>query len=74
MARPFMIIATDNAARESVADQAVVVGIPDTPQNRAKAKEVCDWINTFSCVGDGGTFHKVVEGDYRLSRGMEDLV
>jgi hypothetical protein len=69
------IIGVDNFGRETVADRLLVSGIPNDPHNVAKAEEVCDWFNTFSCCEvSGGTFHRVVDDGYRLSRGMEDLV
>jgi hypothetical protein len=68
------IIGVDNLARETVADRLVVSHIPDTPENKVKAQEFCDWLNTFSCYLGGGTFHRIAEDGYRLSRGMEDLI
>jgi hypothetical protein len=70
----FKIVGKDNLNRETVADRLLHSGIPDTPENRAKAEEYCSWINEFSCHDNGGTFFDVVDNDYHLSRGMEDLV
>jgi len=69
-----MIIAVDNLNRDHVADVLLLGGIPDTPENRAKAADFCNWMNTFSCTDHGGYFHTLVESGYRLSRGMDDLV
>lgn len=66
------IIGVDNLARDTVADRLVAINIPDV--ERPKAEEFCDWLNQFSCYDHGGTFHRVVADDYRLSLGMEDLV
>lgn len=66
------IIGTDNLNRETVADNLLISHIPDEEQ--AKAKQFCDWLNTFTCYDHGGRYYRVVENDYRLSRGMEDLV
>ncbi|TIT80130.1 MAG: hypothetical protein E5W57_04155 [Mesorhizobium sp.] len=68
------IIAVDNLARETVADHLVIGWIPESPENRRKARELCDWLNSFSCDNHGGMFHKVVDNEHRLSRGMEDLI
>lgn len=69
-----MIIAVDNLDRESVADKLVVSGIPDTDKHKAKAQEFCDWLNSFSCDRYGGRFYRIVDNNYRLYRGMADLV
>lgn len=68
------IIAVDNLNRDEVADRHVVGGIPNTDEHKAKAQEFCDWLNTFSCYDHGGYYHRIVENDYRLSRGLEDLI
>ena len=69
------IVGIDNLARETVADRLVVAGIPNTPENRAKAEDVCQWLNTMFCGVDAhGTYHKVIEDDYRFWRGMHELV
>lgn len=65
------IIGADNLARETVADRLICT-FPEREQ--AKAQEFCDWLNSFHCDVHGGTFHKIVANDYRLSRGMADLV
>jgi hypothetical protein len=74
MPRTFKIVGKDNLNRETVADRLLHSGIPDIPENRKKAEEYCSWINEFSCDDHGGTFYTIVESDYRLSRGMEDLI
>ncbi|RWX70455.1 hypothetical protein EN780_03410 [Mesorhizobium sp. M4B.F.Ca.ET.089.01.1.1] len=68
------IVSVDNLNRESVADRLVVGSIPNTDQHRAKAQQFCDWLNTFTCHGHGGRFNRLLPDDYRLSRGMEDLI
>lgn len=68
------IVAVDNLNRESVADRLLSGGIPNTDHHRSKAQEFCDWLNTFSCDNYGGRFHRLLPDDYRLSRGMEDLI
>jgi hypothetical protein len=69
-----MIVGVDNFARETIADHLAVGGIPNTDAHRAKAQEFCDWLNSFSCDDYGGRYFTIKENDYRLSRGMEDLV
>jgi hypothetical protein len=69
-----MIIAVDNLNREEIADDLLVAGLPDNDQVRAKAQEFCDWLNQYTCDDYGGRFHRIVPNDYRLSRGMADLV
>jgi hypothetical protein len=68
------IIGTDNLNRESVAD----ILIEDGLKSHAEAKEKCDAMNAESGIMNGpavsGTWYTVVAHDYRLSRGMEDLV
>lgn len=66
------IVLVDNFARETVADQLVLSGVPE--KERDKAEDFCDWVNTFTCHGNGGMFCTIQPDDYRLSRGMEDLV
>jgi hypothetical protein len=66
------IIGVDNFARETVADRHLI-SFPKDQQ--AKAEEFCAWLNTFTCNEvSGGTFYRIVDSDYRLSRGMEDLI
>ena len=66
------IIGTDNLARESVADKLLIAWFPREAIEHAKA--ACDALNKFSYDDNGGTFYIIVEDDYRLSKGMEDLV
>lgn len=65
------IIGTDNLARETVADDHVI-WFPE--RERKKAQEFCDWLNSFMCTDNEGTYYKIVDNTYRLSRGMADLV
>ena len=65
------IIGTDNLNRETVADSHLVF-FPESQKD--KAKEFCDWLNGFSCHDHGGVYYIIVDGNHRLSRGMEDLV
>lgn len=66
------IIGTDNFNRESVADVLLMDHIPT--HHRADAEMACTFLNKFTCDDSGGTHYVVVPGDYRLSRGMADLV
>ena len=67
------IVGTDNLARESVADVLWMENIPETPDNCALCRRICDKLN--ERLGDGpGKFYQIKKDDYRLSRGMEDLV
>ncbi|MER9436674.1 hypothetical protein NKJ04_17425 [Mesorhizobium sp. M0618] len=68
------IIAVDNLNREYIADKHILGGIPNASEHQAKAQEFCDWANSFGCSDFYGMFYRVVENDYRLSRGMEDLI
>lgn len=68
------IIGTDTLARETVADKLLISDIPNTDYNRLRAKSFCNWLNKFTCDELGGTYYRVVDNDYRLSRGMEDLI
>lgn len=68
------IIGSDNFARETVADSLLLHHFPNTEEHKKKAEEFCEWLNSFSCDSYGGVFYRVVDDDYRLSRGMEDLV
>lgn len=66
------IIGVDNLARETVADRLLIAWFPSRAKEQAQA--ACDALNKFSCNDNGGTFYQIVEDDYRLSKGMEDLV
>lgn len=68
------IIAVDNLARETVADTLVIGWIPDADVNRSKAQEFCDWLNDFSCHDNGGSYYRIADNDYKLWRGMEELI
>lgn len=65
------IIGGDNFCRDNVADYLVAENISDG----AMAKIMCDALNAKLCKGDDApTHYRVVPDDYRLSRGMADLV
>lgn len=67
------IIGVDNLARDHVADILWLEGLPNTEEVKLCLKQVCGRLNRD--LGDGGgTYYKVVEDEYKLSRGMEDLV
>lgn len=63
------IIGTDNLARESVADILVAENVREF-----YAAAMVEGLNKRFCQGDDGIFFKLVPDDYRLSRGMEDLI
>jgi hypothetical protein len=60
------IIGTDNLARETVADILVAESVVSGPV----AEEMCRLMN----ANGGGTYYRVVDDSYVLSRGTEDLV
>jgi hypothetical protein len=63
------LIGSDNHARETVSD----VLVAEKVVREGIAQAMCDRMN--ARLGDGpGTFYRLVADDYRLSRGMEDLV
>lgn len=65
------IVGTDNHARETVADILWLDNISVT--ERELAQRVCDKLNEH--LGDGpGHFYTLKPDNYRLSRGMEDLI
>lgn len=65
------IVAVDNFARESVADLLVAENIT----NHSYAEVMAKALNDKYCIGDmSPRFYQVMDDDYRLSRGMEDLV
>jgi hypothetical protein len=67
------IVGTDNLARETVADVLWLDNIPEVILMRAQMQRVCDRLNRG--LGDyGGTFYQLKPDDYRLSRGMADIV
>jgi len=63
------VIGVDNFGRETVADHLVAEGLSDE-----EAKRMCDELNTKH--GGEGAFiwYRVMPDDYRLWRGMEDLI
>lgn len=64
------VVGVDNHNRESVADVLVAENVK--PQ---MAEKIADLLNEDSKIGDmAGTFYRAVADDYRLSRGMEDLI
>jgi hypothetical protein len=65
------IVGVDNFARESVADKLICTDIADT----ALASYIAESLNAGLCNCDhADTFYRAVPDDYRLWRGMEDLV
>ena len=64
------IIATDNFNREEIADKLVAEGIVF----KDYAKVMCKALNAHFGGEQANDCFKVVEDDYRLSRGMQDLV
>lgn len=63
------IIAVDNFNRETVADRLVCSGIKYEPEGKMMLEAL-----QASCSSGGSTWYKLVEDDYRLSRGMADIV
>lgn len=66
------IIGTDNLNRDEVKDRLFMEGVNES--DVPFAIRVCESLNDMLCHDHGGTFYKIVPDDYRLSRGMEDLV
>ncbi len=65
------IVAVDNYANEAVADVLVAENIT----NKSYAEVMCKALNDRYCNNDYAARHyQVKEDEYRLSRGMEDLV
>jgi hypothetical protein len=65
------IVATDNFGREAVAEFMVAENIRD--ENYANI--MCEALNKKYCDHDGAiTHYKVMPDDYKLWRGMEELV
>lgn len=65
------IIGTDNYARETIADFLVAENI----KNKEFAELMCKALNEKYCNNDYAiTFYKVVEDDFKLSKGMADFV
>jgi len=65
------IVGVDNFAQEAVADLLVAENIT----NKSYAEVMCKALNDRYCVDRLGARHyQIKEDDYRLSRGMEDLV
>lgn len=63
------IVAVDNSARESVADRLVAEGIRNEQEGETMLKAL-----QATCSEHGSTWYQLKPDDYRLSRGMEDLV
>lgn len=65
------IVGVDNFASGAVADLLVAENI----SNKSYAEVMCKALNDKYCNNDySPRFYEVMEDDYRLSRGMEDLV
>jgi len=64
------IIASDNYARETVADIVVV----DKITNTYYAKLIVSLLNNRLHIVDSDKYYKLVEDDYLLSCGLEDLI
>lgn len=65
------IVGFDNLARETIPDTLVAENI----KYDHLAKIMCDALNAALCKDDSApVYYRVVPDDYRLSRGMEDLV
>jgi hypothetical protein len=64
------VVAVDNFDRDSVADSLIVEGVEDMDADIIAA----EW-NKTHCNYEGAPRYALVKADdYRLSRGMEDLV
>lgn len=64
------IICVDNYARETVADRLVADNIKSEEYAKCMCKALCDkYSSEYSTE-----WFQVVDDNYRLSRGMEDLV
>lgn len=66
------IVGTDNLARENIADKLFMDNI--SKKEIPFAERVCEALNKIFCHDHGGTFYQLKDDDYRLSRGMADLV
>lgn len=70
------VISVDNLDREVVADK--LIAVPFEAEDGSPAvkvlQAVIDQLNSLTCHKHGGRFYKIVPGEYRLSRGMADLV
>lgn len=65
------IVAVDNYGSEAVADLLVAENIT----NKSYAEVMVKALNNKYCANDYAARHYVIkEDDYRLSRGMEDLI
>jgi len=65
------IVGVDNFANDAVADLLVAEHIT----NKSYAEVMCKALNDLYCKDDYAPRHyQVKEDDYRLGRGMEDLV
>lgn len=63
------IIAVDNFNRETIADRLVCSDIKYEPEGKMMLEAL-----QASCTSAGATWYRLVEDDYRLSRGMADIV
>lgn len=63
------IIAVDNFNREDVADRLVCEGIKYRPEGEKMLEAL-----RAACNGSSTCWYQLVEDDYRLSRGMADIV
>jgi hypothetical protein len=61
------VIATDNYAREHVADRLIVDGL-----NEREAETYCQWLLDHRRYDDER--YRVVSDDYALWRGMEEIL
>lgn len=70
------IVGVDNLNRETVADRLWLDGILEDPEGncRVLAQRVCDKLNEPLDRYEDGFHYVIKKDDYRLSRGMEDLV
>jgi hypothetical protein len=66
------IVGRDSLARETVADHLLIQHVPK--HHLEDAQKACTFLNKFTCDNNGGYYYEVVEDNYRLSKGMEDLV
>ena len=64
------IVGMDNYNRESIADKLHSEGY----KTKEEAQAICDQLNAGDEGNRDGYYYQVVGDDYRLWRGMEDLV
>lgn len=63
------IICMDNFARETIADRVVAENVKPGVEADAMLRGLID-----TCWPNGPNWYKLVEDDYKLCRGVEDLV